>query len=365
MTDKGDYKFYGAEVSWFSGKVRPYLKYKGIPYTEILPSQQITKDVIIPRVGWNVMPVIITPDDIAVQDTTDIINFLEERFPASPVYPATPRQKLVGLLFELLGDEWMALPAMHYRWRYNFDWIVGEFGKVGFPELDEQAQRERAQPMVEYFSGSCPILGITEPTIPAIEAWYEELLGQLDQHFQQYQYLLGSRPSIGDYGLMGPLYAHLYRDPASGELMKRIAPNVAAWVERMNDPQVLAGEFLADDEVPETLNPILQRMFAEYFPVIHDTVERLADWLDAHPDEEIPRAIGNHTFTIGGATGERAVFPYAQWMLQHSLFFYQGLNGEDKTTVDDWLHKVGGYEAMQLKLCHTVARENNQLVRSA
>ena len=32
-----------------------------------------------------------------------------------------------------------------------------------------------------------------------------------------------SRPSIGDFGLVGPLYAHQYRDPASGDLITKAA----------------------------------------------------------------------------------------------------------------------------------------------
>jgi hypothetical protein len=253
---------------------------------------------------------------------------------------------------------------MHYRWHHNFDETVREWGAIMAPELSAEEQWQLAKPGVEYFRGMCPPLGITDDTIPAIEAGYEEFLGFLDSHFQQHDYLLGSRPSIGDYGLMGPLYAHLYRDPASGVIMKRLAPHVAGWVERMNDPEVLAGEFLADDEVPVTLYPILRRLFAEHFPVVQDTVERLADWLDVHPDEEIPRNLGSHTFTIGGVAGERSVFPFAQWMLQHGLVFYQSLQGNDKASVDELLKKIGGYQSMQVQLRHTVARENNRLVRA-
>eukprot|EP00959_Pyramimonas_sp_CCMP1952_P409564 8583323-Pyramimonas_sp.AAC.2 len=39
-----------------------------------------------------------------------------------------------------------------------------------------------------------------------------------------------SRPSLGDVALMGPFYAHLYRDPVPGHLMKTRAPLVARWV---------------------------------------------------------------------------------------------------------------------------------------
>ena len=84
-----------------------------------------------------------------------------------------------------------------------------------------------------------------------IEATYLEFLDQFNRHFANFEFLLGSRPSIGDYGLMGPLCAHLGRDPVPRALMEERAPNVYAWVKRMNNPQPQSGEFLADDVISD------------------------------------------------------------------------------------------------------------------
>ena len=67
-----------------------------------------------------------------------------------------------------------------------------------------------------------------------IEAAYEELLDRLEAHFRVSPYLLGGRPSIGDFGMIAPLYAHLGRDPYPASLMKRRAPHCYRWVERMS-----------------------------------------------------------------------------------------------------------------------------------
>ena len=45
------YRFYGAEISYFSAKVRPALRAKGVHYVEILPDY---RDVILPRTGHGV-----------------------------------------------------------------------------------------------------------------------------------------------------------------------------------------------------------------------------------------------------------------------------------------------------------------------
>lgn len=114
----------------------------------------------------------------------------------------------MALLFELFGDEWLKLPAIHYCWNRNAHWIVA------------------CRP----FRGSLPVLGVNVETASAIEASYEALLAELDAHFAAHEFFFGKRPSIGDYGLIGPLCAHQFHDPASGALMRRLAPNVVRWV---------------------------------------------------------------------------------------------------------------------------------------
>ena len=65
------------------------------------------------------------------------------------------------------------------------------------------------------------------------QEWFETFLGQLDAHFARHAFLLGGRPTLGDFGLMGPLYAHISRDPYPGRLLRAKAPHVVQWLERM------------------------------------------------------------------------------------------------------------------------------------
>lgn len=361
------YQLLGADISYYTGKARAYLRYKDIPFEEVQATRDVYLKVILPRTGVAMMPVLVSPDDIVVQDTSDIIDFLEERFPTPSIYPSTPRQGTVARLFELYGDEWLVIPAMYYRWIHNTEAMYVEFGKVSRPDLSEAEQIEVGRETCKPFKGALPVLGVTEPMYQAVEASYEQLLRDLDAHFSVYPYLLGTRPSIGDFGLMGPLYAHQYRDPASGEIMKRIAPNVAKWVERMNAPDPKSGSFLPDDEVPETLYPVLRRMIEEQFPPLREMVAALGEWIDAHPGENIPRAIGTQAFVLKEAdgkpvVGERGMFTFSQWMLQRVLDFYQPLTGRSRESVDALLQAVGGREAMQINLSRRVKREKNILV---
>lgn len=355
-----------APLSLYSGKTRAYMAWKSIPHREQQVSRSVYKNKIVPAVGRPVIPVLECADGTVVQDTTEIIDFLEARYPQPSIYPDGPVQKLVALLMELYGDEWVLIPAMHYRWAYNVPWVYGEFGAIALPGAPGFLRRFVGKLISKKFRGFVPMLGITDQTIPAIEKSYEALLAELDAHFAQHAYLLGNRPSIGDYGLIGPLYAHLYRDPASGKTMKRLAPHVAAWVERVEFPDTPGqGDFLDGDQVPDTLLPILRRQMVEQMPVLQRTAQMLAEWRTAHPDaEEIPRSLGNLDFTMEGVTGQRASVSYSLWMLQRALDHYLSLSQADREAADALLTSVGGAAFAQFQLPQRVARCNNRLIPS-
>jgi glutathione S-transferase-like protein len=193
------------------------------------------------------------------------------------------------------------------------------------------------------FAQAAVVLGAAPSMHAAIERSYEGLLAELDRHFAASPYALGTRPSIGDFGLFGPLYAHQYRDPASGALMRRLAPNVVAWVERMRDaPAPGTGEFAPDDQVPDTLLPVLRRQMREQLPELVDTAAALGKWLAAHRGEKIPRAIGMHSFELEGTRGERYIGCYKLWMLQRVLDVYRGLAANERERADRLIDAVGG-----------------------
>lgn len=341
MHDSG-YKLYGAEISYFTGKVRAYLRWKNIPFEEINADAGAYREVILPRVGFPVIPVVVTPDDRCLQDSTDIIDTLERQHEGPSIYPDTPRQRLVSLLLETYADEWLVIPAMHYRWHHNREWAIQAFGAVNAPDASPEQQREIGARRAEPFANAAVLLGAEPHMHAAVEASYEGLLGELSAHFAHHPFLLGSRPSMGDFGLFGPLYAHQYRDPASGQHMRRVAPLVAQWVERMLSPAPLSGQFLPGDEVPDTLLPVLKRMFSEQLPVLADSASRVRQWISEHPGEKLPRVLGKHAFALGEHKGERIIRPYSLWMLQRARDYYKSLDEGNKSAVDAMLRAAGG-----------------------
>ena len=75
--------FMGVDRSHFSAKLRPVLRYKQIFYVEYPPDM----GKISARTGAGFVPVLFTPEDEVLQDTTDIIDVLEAREPTPAVIP--------------------------------------------------------------------------------------------------------------------------------------------------------------------------------------------------------------------------------------------------------------------------------------
>jgi glutathione S-transferase len=358
------YTLYGAPFSMYTGKARAYLRYKNIPYEEVLSTIKVYKRIIVPNTGVRFIPVVKTPDEQYIQDTAEIIDTIEKQHPQRPVYPVTAKQRIVTQLFELYGDEWLLLPAMHYRWnKDNEDYIYANFGSVVLPGWPAFIRKFVGRKVGNKFKGFVPLLGITEQTIPAIEQWYEnELLPLLDAHFAQHDYLLGGAASVGDFGLMGALYAHLYMDPYPGQLMRAKAAHVEAWVERMNKTPDNLGQWLNDDAIPETLLPILRLLFRDHWPVVQNTLSAFTTWSKQNPTTTIPRIIGKHAFSIGEVEGSKGITSFTVWKYQRILEQFTALSVDEKEAVNCFLTSLGAAKPFYNPPFPLVKRENNQLV---
>lgn len=333
------YRFYGAEISYFSAKVRPALRFKGVPFAEIIPTPEAYRDVIRPRTGLSFIPVVITPDDETWQDTSEILDALEAREPEPALYPATPVQRVVSYLLELYADEFLILPAMHYRW--------------SFPESEAKARadfaaqggdRDASARFADRMKGSLPLLGVGPASIPGIEAHLRELLGLLSAHFSAHPFLLGGRPSLADCALMGPLYAHLYCDAVPGRLLRETALPVCMWIERMNRPDPDApGAWLPDDALAPTLRPLLSLVGRDAAPLLLDGVRAVEAWAKAASPlpEEPPRGVGLHETRLRGAAFQRFTSPYTLWMLQRPQDAHRVLGARERAAVDAALAGTG------------------------
>ncbi len=320
MTE-GPLRLHSWLVSPYSAKVRAYLRFKQLAFVDSPPPAWQLSGRIRKAVGKAIMPTIERPDGRWMQDSSEIIDALEAEFPARPITPPGPRQRVVNLLLELHGDEWLTTAAMHYRWNTpeNAAFALDEFGRCGFPGFPGFLARRLVGPVAKKMQSYLPVLGIDERTRGGVEAFTEELLGRLDAHLAIHPFLLGTRPALADFALFATPWAHLFRDPGTTRLFDEL-PHVRRWFSRLNEPSGELGDFLPDDAIPETLEPILRTLLAEQGAYVSRLIEAIDRWCDEHPEaERLPRSLGPTPFVVGGATGERRLITEGLWMVQRPL----------------------------------------------
>ena len=348
------YRFYASEISYFSGKVRPALRAKRVPYDEILPTTAAYREVIVPRTGLAMIPVVVTPEDETWQDSSDILDALEARFPEPAIVPATPVQRLVSYLLELYADEFLILPGLHYRWsfpesetraRQDFAIMTGDARRAG-----------RFADQVKAFTG---LTGVRPETAPAIEAHTRDLLAALEAHFEREPYLLGGRPSLADCSLMGPLYAHLYMDAVPSRLLRETATLTCQWIERMNHPDPDAfGPWLPGDALSPAVRRLLELVGRDAVPLILDAARAFDAWADsATPGgDELPRGVGMHRTRLRGVEFERFTLSYTLWMVQRVQAAHMALDVSGRTAARSALAGTGCQDLLAYTPRHRVIR---------
>ena len=91
-------KVWGVSVSYFTGKLETYLRYKHIPYEMEPPYADAVR--VRRMAGAVQVPLIEREDGRFMSDTTPIIQALETEFPARPVMPQNPVVRFIALLIE-------------------------------------------------------------------------------------------------------------------------------------------------------------------------------------------------------------------------------------------------------------------------
>jgi glutathione S-transferase len=387
MAMQRPYILWGTPHSLYTGKARSCLIKKGFGFVEKCPSHPDYKARVRQAVGLVTFPVLETPDGQCIQDSTDIVTYLDAldgSTSPTAITPCTPMQLMVARLIDGFGLEGLLQAAMHYRWSYRDEqelFLQTEFGRGLYGGADRAARRAAGRRVMDFFSASLPALGINAHTAPLIETAYEELLDILDVHFQCYPYVMGWRVSMADLGLIAPMYAHLGRDPYPTAMMKKRAPNVARWVERMQLPNTPDGEYppynadwLPNDAIPETIEPLLALIFKDWGPQLGADRACYQQWLEDHPAMQagqqvhvndspvVHPTLGMVSYAWRGGQVQRASAVHGLWLLQNAQDAMQAMPADATTSLTALLTRTGGQSVMNLRLPRPLTRLNNLLV---
>ena len=250
------YRIFGVELSPFSVKIRSFFRYKQIPHRWIVRNSETMADyqkyAKIP-----IVPLVVTPDGKGIQDSTPIMEAMEEIFPDPSTHPSDPISNFVSLLLEEFGDEWGNKWMFHLRWAREEDRLsaAGRIAGVMAPKGDEETRIAVRAQVIERMTGRVFFVGSNEVTAPQIEQSFLDALALLESHLADRPYLFGGRPAFGDFGLWGQIYS-AWTDPTAAAWIEGSAPNVLDWIHRMLNPRA-EGEFESWASVESTLAPFL------------------------------------------------------------------------------------------------------------
>ena len=133
-----DYRIFGSELSPYSVKVRSYFRYKQIPHHWI-PRNNDSEEEYKKYAKIPIIPLVVTPEGEGLQDSTPIIEAIEQRFPEPSIHPQDPLCSFVSTLIEEFGDEWGNKWMFHLRWAREEDChsAGGRIAAANAPDADE------------------------------------------------------------------------------------------------------------------------------------------------------------------------------------------------------------------------------------
>jgi len=263
-------KVHGAKVSYYTGKLEGYLRYKEIPY-EFVASGPKSQLLMKQKTGTSQIPAVELPDGRFMTDTTPMIEYFESEHPEPAVIPKDPLQGFMSRLVEDYADEWLWRPAMHYRWSYRKDAlhlsrkIVDEIlPGVPLPALIKRWFIRRRQ-HGRWVRGD----GVSTETWDHVENTYLKTLEYLEAIFSTRSYLLGAAPTLADFGFFASIFRHFSQDPTPSDLMREHAPAVFEWQARLWNERAsqLESQILIPG-IPEDWGPILDEIGSTYLPYL-------------------------------------------------------------------------------------------------
>ena len=366
------YTLYAMTHSLYSGRARSYLIKHQIPFQELSTGHESFKAEVLPKGKLPTIPTLVTPEGEVIRDGAAILEHFEAAN-GRPSRPTGPKQRIISALFDVIGTDGLLRPAMHYRWNFPEDNLA--FVRYHFlhSQRDTPERSEKTEAMMNRMRHAAMIFGVTEQTQDVVESLYLDYLEALNTHFEQYPYLLGWRPSIGDFGLIAPMYAHLGRDPHPAKLMQQRAVSVHRWVERMNryDQDVpeffdADADFVENDEVPESLIAVLRVLAEDFVPETLAAADAINGWLAENKPEtgtsavgRLAQAPGTASFDLRGETIEALAQPHRFYLLQRVQDDYQALSEPDKVKLDDLLQAAGMKNILEAKLNRYIVRADN------
>lgn len=340
MQQAKPYTLYVFHISYFSGKMQAYLRYKEIPHDTVEPKWGgELLNTIYPNTGLMKVPVVRTPDNEWLADSTPMMDWFEKKYPQGAVIPSDPLQGFFCRLLEDYADEWLWRPALHYRWSYAADAhaLSRRFSETflsdqPMPKFLSAAMLRDRQHRI-YVRGD----GVTSETREHVESVYLNTLDRLQAIFETQPFLLGGKPSLADFGFFASMFRHFSLDPTPSLIMQTRAPAVFEWVTRLwnSKHSTITGDWAAAGTLPSGWTPILRDIGEAYLPYLHANA---VAWREGRKTFD---------FAVQGVTYRKLpVVQYRVWCREQLQIHLEQVPANSRAAVERVLQAAGALEPL-------------------
>ena len=253
----GKYTIFGGELSLFSRKLEAAMLLYGLEF-DFRPKLDIK--LIETRAATHQVPVLLTPENWIIADTTPILSVLDSRASHRRLFPEGTLGVLVHVLEEFF-DEWVARVMVHYRWHYR------ESAQFAADKM-ANGNQEAAERVMNWGPRACRATGTESDTQrKAAEEEYLRILEAAEKQLQETQFLLGDRPTALDCIVLGGLRVHTNMDPDPKKVVANF-PTVVDWAERRANTWDGCGELEPFPASSGFAGMVLSEMQGTYKPFV-------------------------------------------------------------------------------------------------
>jgi len=319
MSIPHEYVIHGAPFSLFTRKLEAALIFYDLPFRHAVAGIGEESEAAR-RSGTHQIPILETPENWMIADTTPILDLLDARRPNRRLFPAGPLGVLVHIVEEVL-DEWYARVMVHFRWHYaeNTRHIVSA-------ALGREVSLEEAAefPLAKWGPRACRATG-TELEVhqKAAEDEYFAMLGALEAQLQTTAFALGDRPTAVDTIVLGGLRAHTNNDPLPN---LDAFPTVLDWASRCEKGWEGRGELAPFPKSTPFAEHVLEVAVTQYAPFVLGNAGALSAG---------EKAFASETY---GETASYLARPYpanSRRMIQDRI--RDRLDPDERKSVEQWL----------------------------
>ncbi len=317
-----NYVVLGGPRSLFTRKLTAALDFYEADYS-IVDRSPFEKDVYQERANTHQIPLLQTPEDWVLADTTPMLRMLDGRFPTRCLFPSGALGVIAAIVEEVL-DEWIARVMVHYRWHYDENALHvlsrGSGRKLQHGDLQDFE-------IYRWGPRACRATGTEFPSQQqAAEDEYIGMLESLENQLASTRYALGDRPSAVDAILLGGLRAHTLTDPVPD--LSRFE-QILAWEKSCDEGWDGNGDWVPFPESTPFANYMLSIAATEYKPFVLGNARAL---LNKKKIFDIT-TYGQKTTYLTREYPERS-----REMLKR--FSYDALSNSEVDVVDPWLAKT-------------------------